>query len=57
MLWALFLILLVVWLLAMSASYTLGGYIHLLLVLAFITAVTKLVQHRRDRVVTVETKI
>ena len=57
MLWALFMILLVLWLLGIAASYSLGGFIHLLLVLAFATAVIKLVQDRRHQAVTVESKI
>lgn len=34
MLWTIFVILLVMWLLGMVSSYTMGGFIHLLLVLA-----------------------
>ena len=34
MLWTIFLILVVMWLLGMLTSYTLGGFIHLLLLLA-----------------------
>jgi hypothetical protein len=34
MLWTIFVILLVMWLLGMATSYTLGGFIHILLVLA-----------------------
>ena len=34
MLWTLFIILLVLWLLGVVSSYTLGGFIHVLLVLA-----------------------
>ena len=34
MLWTIFVILLVLWLLGMVSSYTLGGFIHLLLILA-----------------------
>ena len=34
MLWTIFVILLVLWLLGLVSSYTLGGYIHLLLVIA-----------------------
>ena len=36
MLWTIFVILLVLWLLGMVSSYTLGGYIHLLLVVAVV---------------------
>ena len=47
MLWTIFMVLLVLWLLGMATSYTLGGFIHLLLVLAVITVVIKLFQGRR----------
>ena len=50
-------ILQLIWLLGIAGGHTLGGFIHLLLVLAFITAVTKLVQDHREDVVTVDTKI
>lgn len=36
MLWTIFLILLVLWLIGVVSSYTLGGFIHILLVLAVI---------------------
>lgn len=47
MLWTIFVILLVLWLLGLVSSYTLGGYIHLLLVLAVIVLVLQLVTGRR----------
>jgi hypothetical protein len=47
MLWTIFVILLVVWLLGMVTSYTLGGFIHLLLVIAVIVIVIRLIQGRR----------
>lgn len=47
MLWTIFIVLLVLWLLGMATSYTLGGFIHLLLVLAVITVVIRLFQGRR----------
>jgi hypothetical protein len=47
MLWTIFVILLVLWLLGLVTSYTLGGFIHLLLVLAVIVLVIRLVQGRR----------
>ena len=47
MLWTIVLILLVLWLLGLVSSYTLGGFIHLLLVVAIIIAVVNLVQGRR----------
>jgi len=47
MLWTIFVILLVLWLLGMVSSYTLGGFIHILLIVAVILAVMQLVQGRR----------
>ena len=46
MLWTLFLILLVLWLLGLVTSYTLGGLIHILLVVAVVVLVLRLVQGR-----------
>ncbi|HEY1803922.1 MAG TPA: lmo0937 family membrane protein [Terracidiphilus sp.] len=47
MLWTLFVILLVLWLLGVVSSYTLGGFIHLLLVLAVVVLIIQLVTGRR----------
>ncbi|HEX3323360.1 MAG TPA: lmo0937 family membrane protein [Terriglobales bacterium] len=47
MLWTIFVVLLVLWLLGVVSSYTLGGFIHLLLVLAVIVLVINLIQGRR----------
>ena len=47
MLWTIVVILLVLWLLGLVSSYTLGGFIHLLLVLAIIIIVVHLIQGRR----------
>jgi len=47
MLWTLFVILLVLWLLGMVSSYTLGGFIHILLVVALVMLVINLVSGRR----------
>jgi len=46
MLWTLFVILLVLWLLGVISSYTLGGFIHVLLVLALVILVIRLIQGR-----------
>jgi hypothetical protein len=46
-LWTIFLILAVLWLLGMVSSYTMGGLIHLLLVLAVISVVIQLLRGRR----------
>jgi hypothetical protein len=47
MLWTIFVILLVLWLLGLITSYTLGGFVHVLLVLAIVVLVINLVQGRR----------
>ena len=47
MLWTIFVVLLVLWLLGMVSSYTLGGFIHLLLVIALIVLVFQLLTGRR----------
>lgn len=47
MLWTIFVILLIMWMLGMVTSYTVGGFIHLLLVLALIVLVYELVTGRR----------
>jgi hypothetical protein len=46
MLWTIAVILLVLWALGMVSSYTLGGFIHLLLVLAVIVVLIRLIQGR-----------
>jgi hypothetical protein len=46
MLWTVFMVLLVLWILGMVSSYTLGGFLHILLVLAVIAAVVSLIQGR-----------
>jgi Family of unknown function (DUF5670) len=40
-------VLLVLWLLGLVSSYTLGGFIHVLLVLAVVVLVFRLIQGRR----------
>jgi Family of unknown function (DUF5670) len=47
MLWTVFVVLLVLWLLGVVSSYTLGGFIHLLLVLALVVLVIQLISGRR----------
>jgi predicted phage tail protein len=46
MLYGLAVVLFVLWLVAMGASYTLGGVIHVLLVLALISVLVKVIQGR-----------
>lgn len=47
MLWTIFVILLVLWLLGLVSSYTLGGFIHVLLVIALVVLVINLISGRR----------
>jgi hypothetical protein len=42
MLWTIFVILLVLWLLGVVSSYTLGGFIHILLVIALVVLLIQL---------------
>ena len=46
MLWTICVILLVLWLLGLVSSYTLGGFIHLLLIIAIVVLVIQLIQGR-----------
>ncbi len=48
MLWTIFVILLVLWLVGLVSSYTLGGFIHLLLVAAVIVLILQLISGRRS---------
>ena len=47
MLWTIFVILLVMWLLGMVTSYTLGGFIHILLILALVSVLIQIISGRR----------
>ena len=47
MLWTIFVILLVLWALGLVSSYTLGGYIHILLVVAIAVVLIRIIQGRR----------
>ena len=47
MLWTLAVILLVLWALGLVTSFTIGGFIHLLLVLAIITVLVRVIQGQR----------
>jgi uncharacterized protein (DUF58 family) len=46
MLWTIFVILLVLWLLGLVSSYTLGGYIHILLIVAVAVLLIRLIGGR-----------
>lgn len=48
MLWTICVVLVILWLLGMVSSYTLGGFIHILLVLAVIVLLIRLIQGRRQ---------
>lgn len=47
MLWTIAMLLLVLWLLGMVSSYTLGGFVHILLLLAIISVLVRIIQGRR----------
>ena len=47
MLWTIAVILLVLWGLGLVTSYTIGGYIHILLVVAVIVVIIRVIQGRR----------
>jgi len=47
MLWTIFVILLILWLIGMVSSYTLGGFIHLLLILAVVALIVQLITGRQ----------
>jgi hypothetical protein len=47
LLWTIAVILLVLWLLGLVTSYTLGGFVHILLVLAIVVVLIRVIQGRR----------
>ena len=47
MLWTIAVILLALWLLGLVSSYTMGGLIHVLLVIAIVMVLVRLIQGRR----------
>lgn len=47
MLWTICVILIVLWLLGMVSSYTMGGFIHILLVVAIIVVLVRVIQGRK----------
>jgi hypothetical protein len=47
MLWTIAVVLLLLWLLGLMTSYTLGGFVHLLLVIAIIVVLLRVIQGRR----------
>ena len=46
MLWTIFVLLMIMWLLGMATSYTLGGFLHILLVLAIAIVLIRVIQGR-----------
>jgi hypothetical protein len=47
MLWTIAVILLVLWLLGMVSSYTMGGFIHILIVIAIVVVLVRIIQGRK----------
>jgi hypothetical protein len=47
MLWTIAVILVILWLLGLVSSYTMGGFIHVLLVIAIIVVLVRVIQGRR----------
>ena len=47
MLWTIAVLLLILWFLGMVSSYTMGGFIHILLLLAIVTVLIRVIQGRR----------
>jgi hypothetical protein len=46
MLWTIFVILLILWLLGMVSGYTLGGFVHILLIVAIVVVLIRVIQGR-----------
>jgi len=47
MLWTIAIILVILWLLGFVSSYTMGGFIHILLVIAIIVVLVRVIQGRK----------
>ena len=47
MLWTIALVLVVLWLLGVVSSYTMGGFVHLLLLIALVVVLVRVIQGRR----------
>ncbi|MBI5675076.1 MAG: lmo0937 family membrane protein [Nitrospirae bacterium] len=47
MLWTIAVILIILWALGLVSSYTMGGFIHLLLVIAIVVVLIRIIQGRR----------
>ena len=49
MLWTIAVILIILWLLGLVSSYTMGGFIHILLVIAVVVVLLKIIRGRKSR--------
>jgi hypothetical protein len=49
MLWTISVILIILWALGLISNYTMGGFVHILLVIAVIVVLLNLIQGRRGR--------
>ncbi|MDD1751357.1 MAG: lmo0937 family membrane protein [Methanothrix sp.] len=47
MLWTIFVILVILWALGLVSGYTIGGFIHVLLVIAIVVVLIRIIQGRR----------
>ena len=47
MLWTIFVILMILWLLGFVSGYTIGGFIHILLVIAIVVVLIRIIQGRK----------
>ena len=47
MLWTICVILLILWLLGLISGYTIGGFVHVLLVIAIVVVLVRVIQGRR----------
>jgi hypothetical protein len=47
MLWTIAVILLILWLLGLVSSYTMGGFIHILIVIAIVVVLIRVIQGRK----------
>ena len=47
MLWTIAVILLILWLLGLVSSYTMGGFIHILIVIAIVVVLVRIIQGRK----------
>ena len=47
MLWTIFVILVILWLLGLVSGYTIGGFIHILLVIAIVVVLIRIIRGRK----------